>query len=153
MADPVTMAVASARIISSLVGGMGATSAAAAQAGRDENMARAASAQADGREEQLRRQARQSLGEQVAGIAQSGIGFTQTARDLMDQSAAETSLDALNARADGAVKRTGLLDDAAQQRAKARTGAITSGLHGGVAALLMTAPYLSTKSRSSGPGG
>lgn len=144
MADPVTIAMAAAgamKTVSGLVSGMSGASAADAQARQDEGMARSASAQADGREEQLRRQARQQLGEQVAGVAQSGIGFTQSTKNLTDQMGAESSYDALNARYDGTLKRTSLLNDAAEQRAKAKVGRITTALGAGSDALSTFADY------------
>jgi hypothetical protein len=145
MADPITMAMmaaTAAKTVSGIVGGVSSAQAASAQARADTGQAAIASAQADAREEQDRRQGRQQLGAQIANTAQSGIGFTQTAKDSLDQMAANTSLDALNDRYDGTLKRTSLLNDAAQQRAKAKSAWINAGLSAGGQALKAAAPYL-----------
>jgi hypothetical protein len=137
MADPVTigiMATAASKAMSTasgLVGGMGQASQYDAQAKVAKANAASASAQADAAEENVRRQGRQKLGEQVAGIAQSGVGFTQTAKDLTDQAGADISLDALNKRFNGAVNRTQFLNDAAMDQAKAKTTRITTMLGAG----------------------
>ena len=63
------------------------------------------SQQAGIREEQVRRDARQTLGEQAAAVAESGTGFGGSNRDLMEQDSAKAALDALNARYEGKLNR------------------------------------------------
>lgn len=68
--------------------------------------------QANAREEQQRRQARQVLGKQRAAVAQAGIGFGGSALDIMEQSATFAELDALTIRYEGDLKAKGLLAEA-----------------------------------------
>lgn len=68
--------------------------------------------QANAREEQQRRQARQVLGKQRAAVAQAGIGMGGSALDIMEQSAALAELDALTIRYEGDLKARGLLAEA-----------------------------------------
>lgn len=101
-----------------------------------------ASAQANEREDQIRRQGRQVLGEQVADTAESGIGFTQTTQDSIDRSAANVSLDALNARYAGEVERTNYINQAGALRAQAAAAPLIGAVSGATKALQMMAPYL-----------
>lgn len=77
-----------------------------------EQQARVARQQAGADEEAQRRQARQVLGSQRAAIGQSGIGFGGTAGMLMDDSAMQAELDALNIRYGGEQQATSLLNQA-----------------------------------------
>jgi len=63
-----------------------------------ENNAQLAIQQGGQQEEAQRREARQSLGQQRAALAESGIGFDGTGGDLYQQSATDAELDALNIR-------------------------------------------------------
>lgn len=76
------------------------------------NAAAQAAQQANTEEERVRRESRQVLGAQRAGIAQSGTGFTGSNIDIMRQDAIAAELDALNVRYEGDVRRKGLLNEA-----------------------------------------
>ncbi|WP_394694878.1 hypothetical protein [Pseudoxanthomonas japonensis] len=67
--------------------------------------------QTSAREEQLRRNFRQSLGAQRAAMAQSGTGFGGTNAALIQQSTANAELDALNIRYAGELERMGIEND------------------------------------------
>lgn len=113
----------------SAVGALGALQSGYAQAGQYNAQAGAAaynrdlarqnadtvSAQANAREEQIRREGRQTLGAQRGAIAESGTGFTGSNLDIMQQDAANLALDALNARYEGALSRTSYENEAAGQ--------------------------------------
>ena len=90
------------------------------QAQVSRNAAQQASQQASAEEERVRREARQVMGEQRAGIAQSGTAFSGSNLDIMRQSATMAELDALNVRYEGAVRRTSLLNEAEAQEYNAR---------------------------------
>lgn len=70
------------------------------------------SQQANAREEQQRRSARDVLGKQRAAVAQAGIGWGGSALDIMEDSAAKAELDALTIRYEGDLKAKGLLAEA-----------------------------------------
>lgn len=96
-------------------------------------------------EEAQRREARRFLGTQRAAIGQSGIGFGGTAGQLLEDSAVQAELDALNIRYGGELQATDILNQAAMSdtesqilRANAKsakragiTGAATSLLSAG----------------------
>lgn len=146
MADPVTLglmaATTAAKAAGTLVSGMSAASAADAQARLDRGNAVLAADQAGQREEAIRRQGRQTLGEQVAGLAENGAGFTQTARDLMNQSAANLSMDALNTRYEGTLQSNNLMNQAKADRAKAHAGRISTWIGAGSDLLSGLSGYL-----------
>lgn len=92
-----------------------------------------------------RRRAREVLGEQRAGIAQSGTGFGGSNADLMEQSQTLAELDALNLAYEGDLKSKGFLEQskiegvsAASNRRNAGS-ARTSGYIGAGRALLVGA--------------
>jgi hypothetical protein len=70
-------------------------------------------------EEKQRRAGRKVMGEQAAGLALSGVGFSGTALDLTEESARNIEMDALNIRYEGQLKAQGLMADAESQRYKA----------------------------------
>ena len=144
MAAPAILMAASgaAKTVGGIVSGMSAASAADAQAKLDRGNAVLAADQAGQREEALRRQGRQQLGEQVAGLAENGAGFTQTARDLMNQSAANLSMDALNARYDGTLQANNFMNQAKADRAKAHAGRISTWIGAGTNLLGGLSGYL-----------
>ncbi len=104
--------------------------------------ARQASLQAGSREEAARSRARQFLGKQRAAIAQTGAGFGGTYAGVIDQSAANLELEALQERYGGDVERRGLLAQAEGTRYGARVSrrnaryASTAGFIGAGAELL-----------------
>jgi hypothetical protein len=75
--------------------------------------ARMAGQQANQREEQIRRENRMQMGEQAAAIAQSGTGPGGSNALIVEQSATNAELDALNTRYEGQVRRTSFLNQAA----------------------------------------
>ena len=72
--------------------------------------------QANAREEQQRRKARQLLGTQRAAISESGIGLMGSALDIAEESSTRAELDALTIRYEGELESKGLLADAEQER-------------------------------------
>lgn len=83
--------------------------------------ARTARQQAGAEEEAQRRQAAQFLGTQRAAIGQSGIGYGGSAGQLIEDSAIQAELDALNIRYGGEQQAQGLLE-------QARSSELESGL-------------------------
>lgn len=73
-----------------------------------ENAGRQASAE----QERSRRESRQVLGAQRAGIAESGTAFTGSNLDIIRQDTAAAELDALNIQYAGELERKGLLNEA-----------------------------------------
>lgn len=73
-----------------------------------ENAGRQASAE----QERSRRESRQVLGAQRAGIAESGTAFSGSNLDIIRQDTAAAELDALNIQYAGELERTGLLNEA-----------------------------------------
>lgn len=67
--------------------------------------------QTSAREEALRRSARQALGAQRAAIAQSGTGFGGSNAAIMQQSTANSELDALNLRYAGQLEAAGIQNE------------------------------------------
>lgn len=67
-----------------------------------------ASREASAQEDELRRRQRVIRGNQVAGIAQSGIGFEGTGGDLLEQSDINASLDTLSVRYEGEMRARNL---------------------------------------------
>lgn len=78
------------------------------------DQARVARQQAGAEEESQRRQARQLLSSQRAAIGQSGIGYGGTAGLLMEDSAMQAELDALNIRYGGEMQASNILNQAGQ---------------------------------------
>lgn len=68
-----------------------------------------------------RRRARELLGEQRAGIAQSGTGFGGTNADLLERSQTLSELDALNLAYEGDMKSKGYLQQAEIETMNAAT--------------------------------
>jgi len=100
----------------SLISGVQAKHAADQNAALMEQQGRIAQAQAFRDEETQRRQARQMLGTQAAAIAESGGGMGGTSAKLIEQSAANAELDALNIRYAGILKGKGLMAAGANQK-------------------------------------
>ncbi len=92
-----------------------------------------------------RRRAREVLGEQRAGIAQSGTGFGGSNADLMEQSQTLAELDALNLAYEGDMKSKSYISQASIEDVSAATNrrnvgtARTSGYIGAGRALLVGA--------------
>lgn len=84
--------------------------------------AQAAQAQATAREEQRRRVARQVLGEQRAAIAEAGGLGGGTYVGVVEQSAANAELDALNERYAGVMEGRGLITASNDSQFRARAG-------------------------------
>jgi hypothetical protein len=77
-------------------------------------------------EQTQRRQAREVLGEQAASLAQAGAGYGGTTAGVINQSAVNAELDALNIRYGGTMKASGLLAQAAAERYRGRAGQTSS---------------------------
>lgn len=77
------------------------------------NNAAAVGQQTSARIEEQRREAKQILGTQRAGIAESGTAFSGSNSDVIRQSTINAELDALNIGYGGEMERTGLLNEAA----------------------------------------
>lgn len=77
-----------------------------------QDQARTARQQAGAEEEASRRESRRLLGQQRAAIGQSGIGYGGTAGLLMEDSAVQAELDALNIRYGGEQQARNLLNQA-----------------------------------------
>jgi len=84
--------------------------------------AHTAQSQALADEQTQRRQAREVLGEQAASLAQAGGGYGGTTAGVIDQSAVNAELDALNIRYGGTMKASGLLAQAAAARYAGKAG-------------------------------
>lgn len=110
-------------------------------------------------EEAQRRKSAVAMGQQRAGLAESGIGLDSgTATDLTEQSALNAEMDALNIRYQGqtqaqAYKTQSALDVQAAQQAKANaSSAQTSGyLTAGASALSAYGRYSNYQSRLKNP--
>ena len=126
MADPVTiMLVASSAMqaVGAIQQGKAAEAQAQAQANANrynaqvkEMQAGVERQQANVREDQQRRRARQVLAQQQAAVAQSGTGFMGSNLDVIDQSSYMAELDALTMRYEGEMRAKGLLAEADQER-------------------------------------
>lgn len=124
--DPATIAI-TALAVSTATQVVGAISSASAQSASAKSAAQAAEAnaailrdnakqagrEANAREDQLRVRQRIARGEQIAGVAQSGIGFEGTGGDLIEQSDINATLDDLSVRYEGEMKARGLNSQAA----------------------------------------
>lgn len=114
---------------------------------------------ASANEEAQRRKSAVALGQQRAGLAESGIGLNSgTATDLTEQSALNAEMDALNIRYAGqtqaqAYKTQSALDVQAAQQAKANaSSAMTSGyLSAGATALSGYGKYSNYQARIKNP--
>lgn len=85
------------------------------------------------REELTRRQGRSAIGKQTAAMAEAGILGSGTAVGVLDQSAIEAELDALNVRYEGETKNNALMFDARNTLLQGRNQAYAakkSGLYG-----------------------
>lgn len=71
-------------------------------------------------ENQFRRQSRELLSQQVAAIGESGIGYGGSSAEVMQQSAIDAELDALNIRYEGELRRQGLKQQAKLARRGSR---------------------------------
>ena len=168
--DPVTallVAAAATKAVGALQSGYSKADEYKSQAGvagynRDvaNQNAETTSVQSGLREEQVRREARQTQGAQRAGVAESGTGFGGSNREIMDQDAVTASLDALNTRYDGQLQRRGYEAEAVtselQRKAAKRSAssAIKAGwLAAGSAVLQGASGYASGGSSMAGSGG
>lgn len=121
----ITMAVSALSAVGQAQTQKQAADVAALNADRDRQIAEAnadiTSAQANAREEDVRREARQKLGASRAAIAQSGTGLLGSNSDIYSQQARDAEMDALNVRYSGNLERTGLLNQAAAAETNAKT--------------------------------
>lgn len=78
-------------------------------------------------EEQVRRESRMQLGRQIAAVGEAGGGYEGSAGLLLDQSAILAELDALNVRNGGAMRRGGLMLEAAGLRQSSRSAGLLAG--------------------------
>ena len=161
--EPTTIAMV-AIAASTAVQAIGAMSSAAAQSQSYKSQAAADDANAEvlkqnavqarqessTQEDALRQRQRQIRGQQVASIAQSGIGFSGTGGDLLEQSDIASTLDDLSVRYEGEMKAKGLNQqasqstyDAAMARANA-SNATTAGYFGAAGALTQGASSYAT---------
>jgi len=118
-----------------LFGGMQARDTAAEQAAVLDQEAKIAGAQAREAESAQRKAARQFLSEQAAAIAESGGGFTDTARKTMEDTGTNLELEALTTRYAGQLRSRGLRYQSAAAKASGRN-AMLSGIAGSGASLL-----------------
>lgn len=72
-------------------------------------------------EEMQRRRSRAMLSEQVAGVAESGLGMTGSALDLYNSSVQQAELDAMTVRYDGELRAAGLTQQAEQARTASKS--------------------------------
>lgn len=77
-------------------------------------------AQGGAREEQVRRQDRQTMGAQRVGVAESGTGFGGSNAQVLRQGATEAELNALNVRYGAALEATGYKNEAQAERFNAK---------------------------------
>lgn len=128
--DPATIAIAAkvATIASTAMSVVGAISGAQAQKAslksqeaanhRNAEILRENAAQANreasANQDIMRQRQRVIRGNQIAGIAESGIGFEGTGGDLVEQSDINMNLDTLSARYEGEMKARGLTYQASQ---------------------------------------
>lgn len=89
--------------------------------------AQSAQAQATAREDQRRRVARQVLGEQRASIAEAGGLGGGTYAGVVEQSAANAELDALNERYAGVMEGRGLIAASNDSSSRARLARMNAG--------------------------
>jgi hypothetical protein len=90
--------------------------------------ARVAQAQGDADEQTQRRSARQLMGAQAAALAQNGGGWGGTNAGLIEQSAINAEMDALNIRYGAATRAFGLKQQGQAARVEGRIGAVKQGL-------------------------
>ena len=111
----------------------------------NDNNARAASEQAAFKEDQQRRQFRQLQGQAIAGLSQSGLGFSGSSLDLLKQNEVNNELDNLVIRYEGQNKANAFKSQAAIDRTNAgiydsnAKSAITGGYINAGAGLLSSA--------------
>lgn len=122
-AGPLMLAAAAVQAIGAIQAGQAAKEEANARAQANiynakvkDMQAGIARQQANAREDQQRRKARQMLGSQRAAISESGVGFMGSALDIAEESATRAELDALTIRYEGDLESRGLLADAEQER-------------------------------------
>lgn len=115
-----------------------------------ENNAQTAEAQGNANEEAQRRKARMVMGAQRAGIAESGIGNEGTGSDLVQQSAANAEMDALNIRYGAQLQAVGFRNNAKLDnyqaddlKSQAKSAITASYLNAGAAVLSGTGKYMS----------
>jgi hypothetical protein len=111
--------------------------------------AQTASEQGNANEEAQRRKARMVMGAQRAALAEAGIGSDGTASDLVEQSAVNAEMDALNIRYGAQLQSTGFLNQSAldmqqaENQRKQASRATTAGyLNAGASALSGYGGYL-----------
>lgn len=106
-----------------------------------ENNARAASDQANAKEEAQRRHFRSLQGQAIAGVAQSGTGFDGSNEDLLKQNAVANELDALTIRYEGQNQSNAFTAEANNRRAQADLEQFSSGVNRMNASNAITASY------------
>lgn len=123
-----------------LASGKAAQRAANFNAETMEAEARIAKQQGAAREEAQRRRAREFLGTQRAAAGQAGVGLGGSIGDVLEQSATDAELDALNIRYESNLQALGMQNQAAitrwqgkEAKRAARAQAITSLLSGAAA--------------------
>jgi hypothetical protein len=129
------LASAGIQAIGSISSGYSQAKALRAQQQMDYANADSANATANADTEQVLRRGHQALGEQSASTAEAGIGFTGTGADLLNQSANNVQLDALNTLYGGQVKAA-TSRNAGLAAGKQAQGAITSGWIGAATSVL-----------------
>lgn len=136
-----------------IAGGYSANAQAQSNSRLDIANADMASMQSNQQAEQVLREGHQTIGAQSAAIAESGIGFSGTGNDVLQQSATNLSMDVLNTVYGGQIKNLGLRNEAANERYKGKQ-AIMAGWIGGASDLLKGAGgYLSGSSAPSAAAG
>lgn len=110
--------------------------------------------QGNANEEAQRRKARMVMGTQRAALAEAGIGNEGTASDLVEQSASNAEMDALNIRYEAQLQSTGFLNQSALDTLQAKNArkqasqAMTSGyINAGAGALSGYGSYLQGQAR------
>lgn len=115
-----------------------------------EQNAQTAEAQGNANEEAQRRKARMVIGAQRAGISESGIGNEGTGSDLVQQSAANAEMDALNIRYGAQLQAVGFRNNAkldnyqaSNDLSQAKQATQASYLNAGASALSGYGKYMS----------
>lgn len=104
--------------------------------------------QANAREEQLRRQTAQILGQQRGAFAQAGGGMGGSALDVATQSGRDAELDALTLRYEGGLRARGLESEAGMERFSGRQASAQSGYSAAGTILGGVGNYMSGSSKA-----
>lgn len=114
--------------VGAIAQGQQAKAAADYNAKVDEQNATLTGQQANQREEVFRREARQTLGRQRAALAESGTGLSGSGADIIEDSALNLELDALNIRYQGELEARGLIEQAKMTKLEGRQRRANAGL-------------------------